>query len=410
MGAPRAIAGRIADTLEPFLRPRYSDGNRIVLLASAQRYFPQLHAAIAGATRSIWLETYILADDTTGRTMIEALRAAAQRGVAVRVLVDGFGGGPWARQLVQRFPEFGAQLRIYRPERWWRGERRLFRRLHRKIAVIDERIAFVGGINVDDSPASDELTGEALGPRLDFAVECQGPIVADIALAVERLWWRTGLTTPLGAKEPLPRRAPVAVPFADGVRAAIILRDNLRHRRSIEHSYLAAVRAARQQIVIASAYFQPGQRFRRALIAAARRGVRVTLLLQGRVEYRLQHYAQRALYGQLLAAGMEIHEYQRSYLHAKVAVMDREWATVGSSNIDALSLLLAREANVVVRDGAFCDDLRGHLDAALRDDSRQLQAADYARRSLLTRAVDWIAYGVMRAATVVLAHKGEWRF
>jgi len=138
--------------------------------------------------------------------------------------------------------------------------------------------------------------------------------------------------------------------------------------------------------------------------------VRVSLLLQGRVEYRLQHYAQRALYGQLLAAGIEIHEYRRSYLHAKVAVMDRQWATVGSSNIDALSLLLAREANVVVRDGAFCDELRGYIDAAVRDDSRQLRASDYESRSMLTRAVDWIAYGVMRAATVVLARKGEWRF
>ena len=410
MGAPRAIAGRIADTLEPFLRPRYSDGNRIVLRASAQRYFPQLHAAIAGATRSIWIETYIFADDATGRSLIDALRAAAQRGVAVRVLVDGFGGGPFARQLVPQFAGFGAQLRIYRPERWWRGERRLFRRLHRKIAVIDERIAFVGGINVDDSPTHDELTGEPLGPRLDFAVECQGPIVADIAFAVARLWWRVGVTLLLDAAEPLPRRLASAAPLDDGVRAAIILRDNLRHRRSIEHSYLAAVRAARQQIDIASAYFQPGQRFRRALMAAARRGVRVSLLLQGRVEYRLQHYAQRALYGQLLAAGIEIHEYRRSYLHAKVAVMDRQWATVGSSNIDALSLLLAREANVVVLDGAFCDELRGHIDAAVRDDSRQLQASDYERRSVLTRAVDWIAYGVMRAATVVLARKGQWRF
>jgi cardiolipin synthase len=408
MGAPRAIAERIADTLDPFRRPHYSDGNRIALLASAQQYFPRLHAAIAGAQRCVWLETYILADDATGAAVLDALRGAAQRGVDVRVLVDGFGGGEFVRRLKLRFPEFGAQLRIYRPERWWRPARRLFHRLHRKIAVIDDRIAFVGGMNVDDSPAHDELTGEPIGPRLDFAVECQGPIVADIAFAVRRLWWSVAVAALSDRTEPLPRRVPRAAPFPDGVRAAIILRDNLRHRRSIEHSYLGAVRAARRQIVIASAYFQPGQRFRRALVAAARRGVRVTLLLQGRVEYRLQHYAQRALYGQLLAAGMEIHEYRRSYLHAKVAVIDQDWATVGSSNIDPLSLLLAREANVVVRDSAFCDQLRGDIEAAIRDDSQPLQAADYARRSVLTRAIDWIAYGAMRVATAVLARRSYW--
>jgi len=408
MGAPRAIAERIADTLDPFRRPHYTDGNRIVLLASAQQYFPRLHAAIAGAARSIWLETYILADDATGRALLEALRAAARRGVAVRVLVDGFGGGEFARRLAQEFPALGAQLRIYRPERWWRPERRLFRRLHRKIAVVDDRIAFVGGINVDDGPAHDELTGEPIGPRLDFAVECQGPIVAVIAFAVRRLWWSVGVKGLPDLAEQPPRRLPAGAPFADGVRAAVILRDNLRHRRSIEHSYLAAVRAAREHIVIACAYFQPGQRFRRALVAAARRGVRVTLLLQGRVEYRLQHYAQRALYGQLLAAGMEIHEYRLSYLHAKVAVIDREWATVGSSNIDPLSLLLAREANVVVRDRAFSDQLRGNIEAAIRDDSRLLMAADYARRSALTRVIDWVAYGAMRAATTVLARSRYW--
>jgi cardiolipin synthase len=408
MGAPRAIAERIADALDPSRRPHYTDGNRIDLLASAQRYFPRLHAAIAGATRSIWLETYILADDATGRALVEALRAAAGRGVEVRVLVDGFGSGEFARRLAVRFPQFGAQLRIYRPERWWRPERRLFRRLHRKIAVVDDRIAFVGGINVDDSPVRDELTGEPIGPRLDFAVECEGPIVAGIAFAMRRLWWGVAVAGLTDIAEPPPRRVAPAAPLAGGVRAAIILRDNLRHRRSIEHSYLAAVRAAREQILIACAYFQPGQRFRRALVAAARRGVRVTLLLQGRVEYRLQHYAQRALYGQLLAAGMEIHEYRRSYLHAKVAVIDGDWATVGSSNIDPLSLLLAREANVVVRDRAFCDQLRGDIVEAIRNDSRVLRAADYARRPGVARAIDWIAYGAMRAATALLARSRYW--
>jgi cardiolipin synthase len=405
MGAPRAIAERIADALDPFRRAHFTDGNRLQLLASTPDYFTRLLAAIAAARHSVCMETYILADDPTGNAVVAALTAAARRGVDVRVLVDGFGSGDFARRLALRLPQAGACLRIYRPERWWRPQRRLFRRLHRKIVTIDDTLAFVGGINVDDSPVRDERTGEPIGPRLDFAVQCEGPIVAAIVFAQRRLWWAVGAGIPQLRPEPPPRRIAAGAPLAGGVPASLVLRDNLRHRHAIERSYLGAIRAARRHVLLACAYFQPGRRFRNALVGAARRGVRVTLLLQGRVEYRLQHFAQRALYGQLLAAGIEIHEYRSSYLHAKVAVADSSWATVGSSNIDPLSLLLAREANVVVRDRAFSDELRACIEAAIRDGSRPLRAADFARRSPLARAIDWAAYGLTRALTLLVARR-----
>jgi cardiolipin synthase len=429
MDAPRAIAERIADALDPFRRAHFTDGNRVQLLASTPDYFTRLLAAIAAAHHSICVETYILADDATGNAVVAALAAAARRGVDVRLLVDGFGSGDFARRLALRLPQSGARLRIYRPERWWRPQRRLFRRLHRKIVTIDDTLAFVGGINVDDSPLRDERTGEPIGPRLDFAVQCEGPIVAAIVFAQRRLWWAVGAGhpqqppernpqerpagipqerpegNPEETPEPPPRRIAAGAPLPGGVPAALVLRDNLRHRHAIERSYLGAIRAARRHVLLACAYFQPGRRFRRALVAAANRGVRVTLLLQGRVEYRLQHFAQRALYGQLLAAGIEIHEYRSSYLHAKVAVADSSWATVGSSNIDPLSLLLAREANVVVRDRAFSAELRACIEAAIRDGARPLRAADFARRSPLARAIDWAAYGLMRALTLLVARR-----
>jgi cardiolipin synthase len=134
--------------------------------------------------------------------------------------------------------------------------------------------------------------------------------------------------------------------------AAFLVRDNILHRRDIEEAYLEAIAAAQQDILLANAYFLPGRRFRRALHDAVKRGVRVVILLQGRIEYRLLHYATQALYGRLLGAGIRIFEYRRSFLHAKVAVIDSHWATVGSSNIDPFSLLLAREANIVVKDPA----------------------------------------------------------
>ena len=387
------------------LRPMVVDGNRMQLLVNGDDYFPALLAAIENAHRSVHLETYILADDKIGARVMEALTAAAARGVEVRLLVDGFGGGAYARRLRDELAGLGVELRIFRPERWWRLERKLLRRLHRKMAVIDDRVAFVGGINIIDdwTEVPIRTTGRA-GPRFDFAVRCEGPIVAAVSLAVRRLWWTVTLTQS-GARG-LPPTPVALVPqpaFDDGVPASLLLRDNLRNRHAIERAYLDAIEQARHDILIANAYFLPGRRFRAALRAAVARGVRVRLLLQGRVEYPIQHHAQQAMYGDLLGAGLEIHEYQASYLHAKVAVVDERWATVGSSNIDPYSLLLAREANVVVDDARFATRLRTALELAIEQDSVALRAADYARRSIFTRALDWCAYLLVRAATVVLA-------
>jgi cardiolipin synthase len=391
-------------------RPVVYAGNRVRLLVNGEQYFPQLLAAIESARRSIHLETYIFADDNIGERVAFALAAAASRGVQVRLIIDGYGGGEHARRLARELGAVGVEVRIYRPERWWRLERRLLRRLHRKIAVIDDAIAFVGGINIIDDHNHPVGDRGRLGPRFDFAVSCEGPIVAAIALAAKRLWWTLSFVDPAGRAGPLPQLAaqPRLPYFADGVRASLLLRDNLRHRRTIERAYLDAIAGARHQILIACAYFLPGRRFRAALREAAARGVRVRLLLQGRVEYALQHHAQRALYDQLFAAGIEIYEYVPSYLHAKVAVIDGEWSTVGSSNIDPYSLLLAREANVVVYDERFGAELQSVLERAIERDAFALRAEDYARRSWLERLRDVFAYRVVRLATVVLARAKDY--
>lgn len=379
-------------------------GNRIRLLINGEQYFPELLAAIEQAQRLIEIETYIFADDNIGHRVADALAAAGSRGVEVRLLVDGFGGGEHARRLVSELGVHGVQMRIYRPERWWRLERTLLRRLHRKFAIFDERLAYVGGINIiDDHNVPGHVRGR-LGPRFDFAVACEGPIVGAMTVAVRQLWRRlafVGLRRRDASLPPISLPRPPAV--AGGVPASLLLRDNLRNRRAIERAYLQALESARERVVIANAYFLPGRRFRAALLATAGRGVRVQLLLQGQPEYALQFHAQRALYGQLLAGGIEIHEYVASYLHAKVAVADGRWATVGSSNIDPYSLLLAREANVVVHDAGFARQLGAVLDEAIEQSSQRLALADYASRGWLARARDWLAYFVVRAATVVLA-------
>lgn len=380
-------------------------GNRVELLETGAQYFPALIEAIAAAACEIHLETYIFADDATGRAVVAALAAAARRGVAVRVLVDGFGARDFPRGLGASLADAGAQVRVYRPEAGRLSLRRnRLRRLHRKLAVIDGKIAFVGGINVIDD-CNNEGRPE-LGPRFDYAVRVEGPLLARIQASMLRLWrlvgWAQLRRRP---PEPLPSPCANAAPAGD-MAAAFVIRDNLRHRRDIEEAYLAALAAARRDVLIASAYFLPGRRFRHALVDAARRGCHVTVLLQGQVEYALLHYATQALYGQLLKNGVRICEYRAGFLHAKVAVVDDDWATVGSSNIDPFSLLLAREANVVVRNADFAARLRESLAHAIAKDAIEITPAEFRRSGLFARALRWAAYGLVRLMLGITRYGG----
>jgi cardiolipin synthase len=385
---------------------RFIGGNRLTLLRSGEEYFPALLAAIDGARREIWLETYLYADDRIGRLVTASLIRAARRGVAVRVMVDGWGARHFLTPALERDLVAGGVLLLkYRPEiAPWQFRSHRLRRLHRKLAHVDGDVAFVGGINVID----DMNTPRQKPPRVDFAVRIEGPLLPAIVFTMQRVWAineRVQLQSTDVPLFPDLRRGVVA-----GTQTAkFVIRDNLRHRRDIEHAYLAAIRIAKDEILIASSYFFPGIRFRHALIAAARRGVRVTLILQARVEYVLLHYASRALYGQLLAAGIQIEEYHRSFLHAQVAGGDSKWATVGSSNIDPYSLLMAREANVIVRDADFAGRLRGELTVMIRDGTRRVGQRRWARRPRLYKALNWVAYGIVRVGMGLLGYGGnEW--
>lgn len=378
-------------------------GNRLQLLESGGEYFPALIAAIDTARYEVHLETYIFADDTIGRRVASALAGAAQRGVAVRVLVDGFGARGFAAGLGAALIADRVEVMVYRPEAGQSGFRRhRLRRLHRKLAVVDGDTAFVGGINVLD----DFDDGKATAARFDYAVRIEGPLVERIHATMRRVW-RLVRWARLGHRPPAPAALPSSPAVRGSTAAALLIRDNLRHRRDIENAYLAAIQAARGQIVIANAYFFPGRRFRRALLDAAQRGVTVRLLLQGRPEYVLQHYATLSLYDCLLAAGVRVFEYQKAYLHAKVAVVDSDWATVGSSNIDPFSLLLAREANVVVRDAAFAAQLRASLEAAIDSAGREIRVEDQRRRSWLTRLASAAAYSLFRFLIGVTHYAGK---
>lgn len=399
--------------------PPLRGGHRLRLLQGSGELFPFLVEAMDAAQREIRLETYIFDFTGQGAEIAYALERAARRGVSVKVVVDGFGSGPIPPAWGERFLHTGVEWREFAPPgrfgMLWLGN---WRRLHRKLCTVDGEVAFCGGINILDD-FHDPNHGPLASPRLDFAVRVTGPLVADMVASMDRLWLRMKAVRDIrharlagalftlrssGTSLAAPRRV-AAAPDGPRSRAALVLRDNLRNRTRIERAYRRAIGRAREEIIIANAYFVPGRKMRRALVAAARRGVKVRLLLQGRYEYFMQYYAARPIYGALLRAGVEIHEYSPSFLHAKVAVIDGRWATVGSSNLDPLSLLLAREANVVVEDIGFAAVLRTRLMQAIRQEGRAMEAAEYQNRPLRERFMEGVALALMRLALAVQGKK-----
>jgi cardiolipin synthase A/B len=354
------------------------------LLHSGREYFPALLAAIDGAKHRIMIETYNFANDPTGHAVRDALLAARARGVEIHVTIDGFGGGQDGRSVAAQLRAVGINASIYRPKRWWQAglSPKLLRRLHRKLSVFDQDVAFVGGINILDDLNHSPHIDSSLGPRFDFAVRLTGEMVAQVAKTMQST-----------------SSAPSSLRQLWGQTVALVQRDNVYHRNAIQKMYLKMLASAKQEVWLANAYFVPGIKLRRALVAAAQRGVRVNLLLQGRKEYFLQHHATQALYGHLLDAGVNIYEYTASFLHAKVAVVDAERATVGSSNIDPFSLMLAKEANALIHDAGFSKNLQTAIQTACLKDARRI--SPQAPRPLFRRCLDWAAYGVIRLGLFV---------
>jgi cardiolipin synthase len=420
-----AAARRASETRA--LRP----GHQLALLKGGAALFEALVQAIDAARAEVLLETYLFEFGGAPIRVAEALERAATRGVAVRVVVDGIGTGEIPDEWRKRWQVAGVQWRVFNPARGWRVVLPArWRRLHRKLCVVDATICFCGGINLLDD-YFDPTYGKLEQPRFDFAVRATGPLVEDAHETMTRLWLRMQAArearhADLRAALATVRKAARAGTDADdaemrgmdlsrvpgsegpGVLAGLVLRDNLRFRRRIEHFYRYAIGQSKGEIFIANAYFVPGVALQRALLRAAARGVHVTLLLQGRYEYFMQHHASRAMYGVMLDAGIDIIEYAPSFLHAKVAVFDGTqggFSTVGSSNLDPLSLLLAREANIFVRDDAFTAELRGHLQEALKSAGQRVEKAAYSTRPLVHRSLAWIAYGAMRFALFATRHR-----
>lgn len=371
------------------VRP-WKSGHQLELLENGESFYPRVFESIRAAQREVLLETFILFDDKVGRELREVLIDAARRGVRVAVTVDGYGSPDLSEEFVHGLTEAGVQFLVFDPQPPLLGMRtNLFRRLHRKLVVIDERIAFVGGINF----SLEHLAEFGAAAKQDYAVQLEGPVVQDI----HRFMLDAAGLEPLPPRRlRLVQRAAPAEDSLDGAMVRFVTRDNTAHRTDIEQQYLAALRGARRQVLIANAYFFPGYRVLRELRNAARRGVDVRLILQGEPDMAIAQIAGRTLYDYLLRDGVRVYEYCRRPLHAKVAVIDDEWVTVGSSNLDPLSLSLNLEANVVIRDARFAHHLRRRLAELIHHHCREMGPQHRPRPRWWQLTVGTVVFHVLR--------------
>ncbi|MCU5772883.1 cardiolipin synthase ClsB [Erwiniaceae bacterium BAC15a-03b] len=354
---------------------QWRDGNRIRLLENGEAFFPRVHGAIRRAQHYLLLETFILFEDQVGKDLHAELLAAARRGVKIEMMVDGYGSPDLSDEYVHSLTAEGVRFIYYDPRPLVFGMRtNVFRRLHRKIVVADGEIAFVGGINFSEEHIS------SYGPQAkqDYAVEVKGPIVEDIARYVQqqigseqvtRRWWGHRSHRPAHNSTP------------GDAQALFVFRDNDQHRDDIEQHYMDMLRKAQQEVIIANAYFFPGYRLLREMREAAKRGVRVKLIVQGEPDMPIVKVGAELLYNYLLDAGVEIYEYIRRPLHGKIAVQDQQWSTVGSSNLDPLSLSLNLEANLVIHDRQFNQLLRDNLEGLIARDCQRVDGSKLPKRS-----------------------------
>jgi len=373
------------------MKVRWTEGNAFELLENGEDFFPAVNKAIEAAEQEVLIETFILFDDKVGQALRDAMVAAARRGVRVDILVDGYGSAELTDEFVGTMTQVGIGFHVFDPGKRLFGMRtNVVRRMHRKTVVVDGTVAFVGGINY----GADHLDDFGPQAKQDYAVRVVGPVVQDIHRFVREAL--APVKPRRGWRLRRPRLKDAEVQGDGGARAAFVTRDNVNHPTLIEQHYRVAIRKAKHEIVIANAYFFPGYRFLRDLRRAALRGVKVRLILQGEPDMPVAKMAANMLYDYLLSAGVEIFEYCTRPLHGKVATADGEWATVGSSNLDPLSLALNLEANVMIHDPEFTATLRDRLQVLMDQHCKQIKKDQRPRRKIYRTFVGVLVFHFLR--------------
>ncbi|HUF91986.1 MAG TPA: cardiolipin synthase [Candidatus Limnocylindria bacterium] len=376
IGEPAFVATVVAHTGSPVVA-----GNSVELLLNGDQFFPAMLEAIRGARETINYAQYSWADGPVSRDITEALAERCRAGVAVNLLLDAVGTAAMPTEYIDAMRSAGCRVEHFRPVSRAALHRFNYRN-HRRVLVVDGRVGFTGGSGVSAKWMGD---GRTKDHWRDTDARVRGPVVAFLQ-GIFADSWRTETGIVLGG----PAHFPGAAPVEGGVRAQVVRSSPGGGSFDVYTMYLLAISAARRTINMTNPYFVPDTTVQEALLSAARRGVRVTVLVPGEIDHNLVRQASRRGFGPLLLAGIRIHEYRASLLHAKTMVVDGEWATVGSTNIDNRSFALNDEMNLVVYDRAFA----ARLDRVFAEDLEHAVRVDYdawRARPLRDRIVETLA-------------------
>jgi cardiolipin synthase len=385
------------------VRERFVADNRVTLLRDGVEAYPAMLEAIAAAKQEILLEMYWFASDRIGRRFVAALAAAAARGVRVAVIYDAVGSIDTDPALFAELADAGIRVLEYNPIKpWSRRFRldRLTRRDHRKVLTVDGLVGFTGGINVADQWLSEAEGGQ--GWRDDM-VRVEGPAVAGFMRLFHHTWVSQGGERLAPPCAPTPRRGqrrsterPPSDPSREGGQRVRVLGESTRkHRRQIVRAYLANIYRAKHRVWIANSYFVPDGSVVRALRRAAERGVDVRVLVPGKSDVEIVRHASRAVWARLMEHGVRIYEWQENVFHAKTAVIDGEWSTLGTFNLDYWSLRYNLEVNVSVRDPGF----GALMEASFERDfaaAREVTRASFDARRTEDRVLEALLYRVRK--------------
>ncbi len=348
----------------------YTLRNKVRLIKGGKLYFELLTDMINRSESTIHLQFYIFLDDSTGRLIIEALKAASQRGVGVFLHIDAYASQGLSRQSIAEMKDVGIAVKRFEP--LLRSRHFYFgRRLHHKVVVVDGIYSLVSGRNVSDK--YNDLPNEPAW--MDMAVFCEGE--ASLALLrICRQLWANRKKLPF-IPEDLLEEFYGKIEELDQTEVRVRRNDWVKRKNQIFNSYLSMFRQAETRITIMCSYFLPGSLYRRQMAAAVRRGVKVEVILAGLSDISVSKNAERYLYNWMLKKGIDIYEYQPTILHAKVAVYDGTWATIGSYNVNNISAHASLELNLDIRDKNFACQVEKELDQIIISKCRKITLENY---------------------------------
>lgn len=377
------------ELIRPAFLSRAFTANKVRLIRGGRQYFELLCQLISKAKKTIHLQTYIFDNDQTGIDVANALIEAAHRNVNVYLLVDGYASQSLPQSFIDRLKAAGVNFRFFQPI--FKSKSFYFgRRLHHKMLVVDGRCALVGGINISDryNDRDDELAW------LDFAIYVEGIIARELCRLGYTTWDSSHVVRCTTCEtKPLPFE------YKSGQNAFVKVcrNDWVRRKKQITASYINMLKGAKKEVIILCSYFLPGHEFRHHLIRAARRGVKVRVIIAGRSDVKIAKQAERFMYKDLLDNNIEIYEYQKTILHGKITVCDKSWITIGSYNVNNISAYASIELNLELYAPDFAKCVDDMLQEIAHNDCIQITKEWMEKKeTVFGKMVQWASYETIR--------------